>query len=314
MKTNKDLLKHLKSKPKPELGSVEYDLMLQKKLSVNKPVSQESPAIIILCGPSGSGKSTIKSSLLSENKITNYINVDPDDIRSLLTENGMNFEDEDPKVMAGITNQFNSRMMLYATSNKFNVVFDTTGRNMHAMKEALTLTDGYFKLFAAVYTTWENCLARITARNAKSHGVRKELPLDIAKGIYDGFLKGTLSNYLVKYPIQGKVKSIKLFDNNVPRDTMAELVYDYNNGKVVYSKNFEGFYDLNIRDSNITPIAGTNDALAGKESKKRKSKRKKRKSSRHKKSVKTKEYKESKKRKSKQKLKKRKGSMGRKGT
>ena len=53
-KANKDLLKHLKSKPK--LGSIEYDLMLQSSLSVNNPISQDSPTIIILCGPSGSGK------------------------------------------------------------------------------------------------------------------------------------------------------------------------------------------------------------------------------------------------------------------
>jgi predicted kinase len=270
-KANKDLLKHLKSKPKPELGSIEYDLMLQSNLSVNNPIRQDSPTIIILCGPSGSGKSTIKSSLLSQYKISDYINIDPDDIRSLLTENGMNFESEDPKVMAGITNQFNSRMMLYATANRFNIVFDTTGRNMHAMKEALTLTEGYLKVFTAVFTTWENCEARIIARNAKNVGKRKELPLEIAREIYDGFLKGTLSNYLVKYPIQRKVDIIKLFDNNVPMGTEAKLVYESNMGNVVYSENFKGFYDLNILDGNIVP-----NAKGGRKSRKkrRKGKRK----------------------------------------
>ena len=74
-KANKDLLKHLKSRPKPGLGSIEYDLMLQSNLSVNNPISQDSPTIIILCGPSGSGKSTIKSSLLSQYKISDYIKV-----------------------------------------------------------------------------------------------------------------------------------------------------------------------------------------------------------------------------------------------
>ena len=214
-KANKDLLKRLKSKPKPELGSIDYDLMLQSNLAVNNPISQDNPTIIILCGPSGSGKSTIKSSLLSQYKISDYINIDPDDIRSLLTENGINFESGDPNVMAGITNQFNSRMMKYATANRFNIVFDTTGRNMHAMKEALTLTEGYLKVFTAVFTTWENCETRIIARNAKNVGKRKELPLEIARKIYDGFLKGTLSNYLVKYPIQRKVDIIKLFDNTL---------------------------------------------------------------------------------------------------
>ena len=221
-----------------------------------------------MCGPSGSGKSTIKSSLLSQYNISDYVNIDPDDIRSLLTQNGMNFEGEDPKVMAGITNQFNSRMMLYATRNRYNIVFDTTGRNMHAMKEALTLTEGYLKVFTAVFTTWENCETRIIARNAKNVGKRKELPLEIAREIYDGFLKGTLSNYLVKYPIQRKVNIIKLFDNNVPMGTEAKLIYESNMGNVVYSENFEGFYNLNILDGNITLIA-----KGGRKSRKRKGKK-----------------------------------------
>ena len=271
-KTNKDLLKHLKSKPKPELGAISHDEFLISNLSVNNPVSQDNPTIIILCGPSGSGKSTIKSSLLSENKITNYINIDPDDIRSLLTKHGMNFEGENPKVMAGITNQFNSRMMLYAARNKFNIVFDTTGRNMHAMNEALDLTKKYFKLFTAVYTTLENCKARIIARNAKNIGKRKELPLEIAREIYKGFLGGTLSNYLVKYPIQAKVHIIKLFDNNVPMGTEAKLVYESNEGNVIYSEDFEGFYDLNIVDGNIIPIANLR-CEAGKKSRKKRKKR-----------------------------------------
>ena len=265
-KTNKEFLKQLKSKP--ELGTIEYDDFLIGNLSVNTPVKQEFPTIIILCGPSGSGKSTIKSSLLTQYNIANYLNIDPDDIRSLLTQNGMNFEGEDPRVMAGITNQFNSRMMLYATRNRYNIVFDTTGRNMHAMKEALTLTEGYLKVFTAVFTTWENCEARIIARNAKNVGKRKELPLEIAREIYDGFLKGTLSNYLVKYPIQRKVDIIKLFDNNVPMGTEAKLVYESNMGNVVYSENFEGFYDLNILDGNITLIA-----KGGRKSRKRKGKK-----------------------------------------
>lgn len=273
-KTNNDLLKHLKSKPKPALGTLMHDNLLVSNLSINNPVRKVNPTIIILCGPSGSGKSTIKSSLLSQYKLSNYINIDPDDIRSILSGHGMNFESEDPKVMAGITNQFNSRMMLYASSNRFNIVFDTTGRNMHAMTEALKLTEGYLKVFSAVYTTWENCQARIIARNAENVGKRKELPLKIAKEIYDGFQKGTLSNYLVKYPIQRKVDIIKLFDNNVPKGTPAKLVYESNMGSVVYSENFKGFYDLNILDGNIVPITkGGRKSMKKRRKRERKTKR-----------------------------------------
>lgn len=282
---NKELLKLLKTNPK--LGSVVYDKDLISNTSVNSPTTQKAPVIIILCGPSGSGKSTIKSSLLHENKIASYVNIDPDDIRSVLVKKGLELESEDPKLMAKITNKFNLRMFLYAISKKLNIVFDTTGRNMHAMNEVLKLTSEYFKIFAAVHTTWENCKKRISSRNLKTKGIRKELPLTIAKEIYDGFLKGTLSNYLVKYPIQKKVNEIKLFDNNVTKGSIPKLLYYFKDGKVIYSENYQGFYNLNITDSKIE----LSDETAGdikKKSKKKKKRTRKIKRSRRKKKKSTK--------------------------
>ena len=268
---NKELLKLLKTNPK--LGNIVYDSDLILNISVNTPTTQKTPVIIILCGPSGSGKSTIKSSLLQENKVTNYVNIDPDEIRSVLVEKGLRLESEDPKLMAKITNKFNLRMFLYAVSKKLNIVFDTTGRNMHAMNEVLKLTGEYFKIFAAVHTTWENCKKRIIYRNLKTKGIRKELPLTIAKEIYDGFLKGTLSNYLIKYPIQKKVNEIKLFDNNVPKGSVSKLVYYLKDDKVIYSENYQGFYNLNITDSKVE----LSDETAGDIKNKNKNKSKKKK-------------------------------------
>ena len=94
------------------------------------------------------------------------------------------------------------------------------------------------------------------------------MPLEIAREIYDGFLKGTLSNYLVKYPIQRKVDIIKLFDNNVPKGTEAKLIYESNMGNVVYSENFEGFYNLNILVE-ISLLLQKEEGNLGKEKEKR---------------------------------------------
>ena len=52
--------------------------------------------------------------------------------------------------------------------------------------------------------------------------------------------------------------------------TEAKLVYESNAGSVVYSENFEGFYNLNIMDGNIVPIV-----KGGRKSRKKKRKREK---------------------------------------
>ena len=50
--------------------------------------------------------------------------------------------------------------------------------------------------------------------------------------------------------------------------TNAKLVYEYKTGNVVYSENFKRFYDLNIQDGNIIPIA-----KGGRKSRKKRRKR-----------------------------------------
>ena len=45
--------------------------------------------------------------MLAQNSIDTYINIDPDEIRTILMTNGVTFPDD--KTMAGITNAFNKR-------------------------------------------------------------------------------------------------------------------------------------------------------------------------------------------------------------
>jgi adenylate kinase family enzyme len=244
MDSNADLLKLLKKKPPPDFGEIDYDQQIFDSLIVGTIISEDVPTIIVLCGPPGSGKSTIKQRLIDRYNITNYININPDDIRTLLTSQsiGMVFDDTKPTIMSGITNNFNSRILEQAYKQKNNIIFDSTGQNMSAILSALKTTEGYHKVFVGIYTSKANCLERVGRRNAES-SARKELPLEIAEKIYDGFMmfKGTLSNYLIDYPIN--VNERLLYNN----DSFEPVLLYHNVGEVTdWVVPTENFYNFNI--------------------------------------------------------------------
>ena len=126
---DKELLKQLKT-PGIPFGTIEYDQIIFDTLRKSASPS-ERPTLIVLCGPPGCGKSTIKEGLIRKEGVTDYINIDPDEIRTILMANGVTFSDD--KTMAGITNAFNKRMSDRAQSEKLNIVFDTTGQNFQAV-------------------------------------------------------------------------------------------------------------------------------------------------------------------------------------
>lgn len=249
--SNKELLKLLKLKQSKPFGdsTIKFDSVIFESLVVGTKKSEESPKIIILCGPSGSGKSTLKQLLLKQYSVTNYINIDPDDIRTTLTLNGVNFDEEDPKIMSGITNKFNSRMLEHAASNKYNIIFDTTGQNFRAVYDTILATDNYYKVFVGIYASKQNCLERVQKRNdiiQQTNNPRKLLPISIAENIYNGFTrpKGTLSNYLIDYPIL--VNETLLYNNDVANDIKPDLLYHKIDDDIKVSNPFMGFYNLTI--------------------------------------------------------------------
>lgn len=271
---DKDLIKIIKppkGKQPPsfsELTSVfgiDIDDVIFNALNVDA-VSSDTPIVLILTGAPGSGKSTIKTKLLDEYQINNYVNVDPDEIRTILESNGVIFTD---KFMSKVTNTFNQRLVDYCLKNKFNIVFDTTGRNYTANKNLIndSRLHGYKSVFSMVYVSKETSLKRIKERNEKiliTKDGRKPLDENIAINLYDDFMRpsGTPVMYLIKYPVYPDV--LMLYENeNIPTLLFKGLLNEENNGYNADVVNeFNNFYTVNIIQQ--TPYFTTSSQSGGK--------------------------------------------------
>lgn len=228
---------------------IDIDDVIFNALNINA-IQSDTPVVLILTGAPGSGKSTIKSKLLEEYQINNYVNVDPDEIRTILESNGVVFTD---KFMSKVTNTFNKRLVDYCLENKFNIVFDTTGRNYTANKDLIndSKTHGYKSVFAMVYVSKETSLKRIKERNEKiiaSGDGRKPLDENVASSLYDDFMRpnGTPVMYLIKYPVYPDV--LILYENeNVPNILFKGLLNNENDGyNADIVNDFNNFYTVNI--------------------------------------------------------------------
>ena len=239
---DKELLKELKAEH--PFDEIRFDRLIfdaLRKSASSSSSSSSRPTLIVLCGPPGVGKSTIKEKLLAKEGVTNYINIDPDEIRSILMANGVRFSDD--KTMAGITNAFNKRMSDQAQKEGLNIVFDTTGQNRIAVRGIIKSSKElkYKTTFAVIWASKETCLRRVESRNASSRD-RLVLPIDIAEGIYNGFLeKGTASDYL-KYPVGAD--NVLLYNNNT--DGAEPVLLFSREGRTVTSSDFPGFYNMDL--------------------------------------------------------------------
>ena len=245
----------------------------------------EESKVLILCGPSGCGKSTIKKQLLPQLGMIDYINIDPDEIRTFLMTNGVTFfkkqkksVDEpipDDKLMGQVTNAYNKRICDEAQRQRLNIIFDTTGQNYTAIKDLINASKkipDYHTYFTIIWASKDSCLRRVEARNAIS-GERKELPLEIAANIYDGFMreKGTASMFLLDYPVHPD--EVFLYNNNIDGLEEAELLYHKIGEDVVKSTEFPDFYNMSLHEE--SPYITKSSKAKGRKSKKRKSKKRK---------------------------------------
>ena len=249
---DKELLKQLKAGG--PFGAIPFDELIFNALGISASSSASSvssassrPTLIVLCGPPGVGKSTIKTQLLAEGGVTDYINIDPDEIRTILMANGVTFSDD--ITMRGITNAFNKRISDRAQELRLNIVFDTTGQNFRAVSDLFrqSKSAGYKTTFAVIWASKETCLRRVDSRNKyllASGSGRIELPIDVARGIYDGFLqeKGTASNLLIDYPVSAD--NVLLYNNDT--DGAEPVLLFSKEGMRVTSSDFSGFYNMRL--------------------------------------------------------------------
>ena len=240
---DEELLKELKSEP--TFGEIRFDRLIfdaLRRSASSASSASERPTLIVLCGPPGCGKSTIKEKLLAKEGVTDYIDIDPDEIRTILMKNGVRFSDD--KTMAGITNAFNKRMSDQAQKEGLNIVFDTTGQNRIAVRGIIKSSKQirYKTTFAVIWASKETCLRRVERRNASSRD-RLVLPIEIAEGIYDGFLeKGTVSDYF-KYPVGAD--NVFLYNNNTD-GAEPVLLFSKEGRTVTSSTDFPGFYNMDL--------------------------------------------------------------------
>lgn len=247
-KTLLKILKPTKGNP-PAFSDIDYDNLILEHLKSSPSLERSSnPTILILCGPPGCGKSTVKSNLLSELNINEYINIDPDEIRSILMSQGVRFPDD--KTMSGITNNFNKRISDFSLEQGYNILFDTTGQNFRAVSDIIYQSSqrGYKTFFTIIYASLDTCIRRVQNRNEflKTSGSgRIELPLSVASQIYSGFMqpKGTASMFLIDYPV--RADTVMLYNNNEDGND-PELLYKKVGVNIEYSSEFTGFYNMNI--------------------------------------------------------------------
>jgi adenylate kinase family enzyme len=264
-------------------NGIDYDeLVLRELIAEHNPEPQAPATLIILIGPSGCGKSKVTAELIERYNLMNYLTIDPDNIREILMTNGVEMDQSNIAVMSGITTKYNERMANFSIENRYNIIFDTTGRNTSQVNWLINEANknNYNIIFSVIYASRETCSLRVTGRNQHlldTNSRRIQLPIPVAELIHDGFTKrtGTLYSYFIKKDFPN-VNEILFYNNNGGGDPelLLHLISTRDGYDLLYIKDggFNNFYILDLIP--IRPYIKLSETGRGRKSRKQRKGRK----------------------------------------
>lgn len=211
--------------------------------------SADKPTVYIMVGPPASGKSTIKKRM----SLNNYLNIDLDEIKKVLTKCFPNDPSLQGFAVIGYLKRFARDLLQLGIKNQVNILFDTTGRMTDLTTEIIEATReaGYKQVFVIVYAALVTVLERAKARNR----IETDRPPMSSRAVtegYESFINkgastGTASYYLLSKPeLTNEAEELYIYDNN---GAEPELLFTRKNGVVEVAKDTPIFYNMSIYSS-----------------------------------------------------------------
>ncbi len=230
-------------------GEVFLNYVYRQLKSVESAATVERPICYIMMGPPAAGKSSIKRTF----NITNYVNIDLDEIKKILIRCFPNEDSVKGFAIIGNLRRFAKQLLQLAIRDRMNVLFDTTGRMTDLTSQIIeeSRAANYRQCFIIVYTSLDNCLARAASRNV-SEPDRPPMSSRMITEAYESFINkgastGTISYYLLaNRNLTSEAEELYVFDNN---GSTPEILFKRVDGVVEVAKETPDFYNMSINSS-----------------------------------------------------------------
>jgi predicted kinase len=230
-------------------GEVFLNYVYRQLKSVESAATVERPTCYIMMGPPAAGKSSIKRTF----NITNYVNIDLDEIKKILIRCFPNEDSVKGFAIIGNLRRFAKQLLQLAIRDRMNVLFDTTGRMTDLTSQIIeeSRAANYRQCFIIVYTSLDNCLARAASRNV-SEPDRPPMSSRMITEAYESFINkgastGTISYYLLaNRNLTSEAEELYVFDNN---GSTPEILFKRVDGVVEVAKETPDFYNMSINSS-----------------------------------------------------------------
>ena len=230
-------------------GEVFLNYVYRQLKSVESAATVERPTCYIMMGPPAAGKSSIKRTF----NITNYVNIDLDEIKKILIRCFPNEDSVKGFAIIGNLRRFAKQLLQLAIRDRMNILFDTTGRMTDLTSQIIeeSRAANYRQCFIIVYTSLDNCLARAASRNV-SEPDRPPMSSRMITEAYESFINkgastGTISYYLLaNRNLTSEAEELYVFDNN---GSTPEILFKRVDGVVEVAKETPDFYNMSINSS-----------------------------------------------------------------